>query len=191
MNKRYATAVVDSAPGIDAASLVVLLISGSAAAAAVGFMKLDLGIPGNSILLAALPLALGISSTPRRLAGTVMGVGALTTAWLLSVRGAGYGAGSIVSLCVLGPAMDIALRFSRRGWPVYASLLFAGVATNLLALGSRAVPKLLGFDVAGGRPFGSWWMQASMTYTLCGGAAGLLCVFCWSLLHGRSRPPDA
>jgi hypothetical protein len=192
MNRRYATAVISSVPGIGAARLVALLMFGSAAAAAVGLMKLNLGIPGNSILLAALPMALGISLTPRPLAGTVMGVGALGTAWLLSGGGASYGAGSVVSLCLLGPMIDIALRLSRRGWHLYPSLLFTGVATNLLALGSRAVPKVLGVDVAGGRPFDTWWMQASMTYTICGAAAGLLCAFCLSLFNDRSSQlPDA
>src|SRR5512147_2103176 len=124
---------------MSALELLVLLASGAAAAAAVGMAKLGLGIPGHSIVLAALPLALGLSLAPRHVAGSIMSAGALGTAWLLQGGGvASYGSGSFVSLCLLGPLMDLALRGARRGWRVYAALVLAGTATNLLALTSRA-----------------------------------------------------
>jgi len=68
----------------------------------------------------------------------------------------------------------------------HASLIAAGVVTNVLALGSRALPKLLGFDLAGARPFDSWWLQASITYTLSGVVAGLLGAFCWFQFNDRN-----
>ena len=50
-------------------------------------------------MLAALPMALGMSLAPRRFAGSVMSAGALGTAWLLAAAGvASYGSGSFVSL---------------------------------------------------------------------------------------------
>jgi hypothetical protein len=170
------------------AELLILLTCGAAAAAAVGLVKLSLGIPGHSIVLAALPMALGASLAPRRMAGAVMSAGAVLTAWTLTgAAGASYGSGSIVSLSLLGPAMDVALGWARGGWRVYAALLLAGVATNLLALGSRAATKLLGLDV-GARPFDSWWLQALVTYPLSGALAGILGALFWFRFSSESRP---
>ena len=174
---------------ISALEVLLLLTSGAAAATVVGVAKLGLGIPGHVIVLAALPLAFGLSLAPRHLAGSVMSGGALGTAWLLRAAGvATYGSGSFVSLCLLGPMMDVALRGARTGWRVYAALVLSGVAANLLALGSRAAAKVLGLDLAGARPFDSWWLQAMVTYTLSGVVAGLLGALCWFHLSDRSSP---
>lgn len=170
---------------ISAIELLILLTCGGAAAASVAFVKLSLGIPGHSIVLAALPMALGLSLAPRHLAGSVMSAGALGTATVLSLAaGTSFGSGAFVSLTLIGPMMDIAVRNVRGGWRVYGALVLSGVATNLLALASRAAFKVLGLDV-GSRPFDSWWLQASITYTLSGVVAGLLGAFCW--FHFRDR----
>jgi hypothetical protein len=176
-----------SARRISAVELSMLLGCGAAAAAAVGLAKLGLRIPGHAIVLAALPMALGLSLAPRRLAGSVMSAGAAGTALLLgAVGGATYGSGSVVSLFLLGPMMDVALRGARTGRLIYAALVLSGVGANLLALGSRAAAKLLGLDLAGARPFDSWWLQAAATYTLSGVIAGLLGALCWFHLRDRS-----
>lgn len=175
---------------ISAGELLVLLSCGAVAAVAVAFVKLGLRIPGHSIVLAALPRALGISLAPRRLGGAVMSLGALSTGLLLSATGAvRFGAGSLVSLGLLGPMMDLAFRGARSGWRVYVALVLSGLITNLLAMLSRGAPKLLGIDVAGGRPFADWWMQASYTYALSGIVAGLLGAIFWFQL--RDRPTGA
>jgi hypothetical protein len=172
---------------ISALELIALLTSG-AAAAAVGMAKLGLGIPGHSIVLAALPLACGLSLAPRRLAGSIMSGGALGTAFTLSGIGvADYGSGAFVSLFLLGPMMDVALRGARSGWRVYTALVLAGTATNLTALASRAAAKLLGLDLAGARPFDSWWLLAIGTYTASGIIAGLLGALCWFHFNDRSK----
>ena len=174
---------------ISAVEVLLLLMSGAAAAATVGMAKLGLGIPGHSIVLAALPLAFGMAVAPRRLAGSVMSAGALGTAWMLRATGvASYGSGSLVSLCLLGPMMDLALRRVGSGWRLYGALVLSGVAANVLALGSRAAAKIVGLDLAGARPFDSWWLQAMVTYTLSGVVAGLLGAFCWFHLNERSEP---
>jgi len=181
--------LVRTREGISAAELLLLLACGAAAAAAVAYVKLSLRIPGHSIVLAALPMVLGLALAPRRLAGSVMSAGSIGTAWLLSAAGgASYGSGSSVSLLLIGPMMDVAVRHARGGWRVYAALVLSGVATNLLALGSRAAFKVLGLDVAAGaRPFDSWWLQASVTYTLSGVIAGLLGALCWFHLSDRAN----
>jgi hypothetical protein len=172
---------------ISAAELLLLLLCGAAGAAAVAYVKLALRIPGHSIVLAALPMVLGLSLAPRRFAGSMMSVGAVSTAWLLSaVGGASYGSGSFVSLSLIGPMMDVAVRHARGGWRVYAALVISGVATNLLALGSRASFKILGLDAADARPFDSWWLQAMVTYTFSGVLAGLLGALCWFHLNDRT-----
>ena len=175
---------------ISAVEVAMLLTCGAASAATIAFVKLSLGIPGHSIVLAALPMALGMSLAPRRLAGSVMSAGALTTASLLVAGGAGrFGSGAFTSLLLLGPMMDVAMSRARSGWRVYAALVLAGVATNLLALVSRAAPKLIGIDI--GRPFDSWWLQASITYTLSGVVAGLFGALSWFHFNDRTehRPP--
>ena len=172
---------------ISVAELLILFASGAAAAVAVGKAKLGLGIPGHSIVLAALPMVLGMALAPRRFAGSVMSAGALGSAWALAGAGlADFGAGSFVSLCLLGPMMDVALRNAHTGRRVYAALILAGVLTNVLALASRAAAKVIGLDV-GSRPFDTWWLQASMTYTLSGAVAGLLGALCW--FHFNSTGP--
>lgn len=172
---------------ISTAELVLLLACGAAAAAAVGFVKLSLRIPGHAIVLAALPMALGLSFAPRRLAGSVMSAGALGTALLLStIGGVTYGSGASVSLTLIGPMMDAALRGAGTGRRVYTALVVSGVAANLLALGSRAATKLLGLDLGRARPFDSWWLQASITYALSGVVAGLLGAVCWFHFSDRS-----
>ena len=164
---------------ISVAELLILFASGVAAAVAVGKAKLGLGIPGHSIVLAALPMVLGMALAPRRFAGSVMSAGAIGTAWTLAGAGvADFGSGSFVSLCLLGPMMDVALRNAHTGRGVYAALVLAGVLTNVLALASRAGAKVIGLDV-GSRPFDTWWLQASMTYTLSGAVAGLFGALCW------------
>jgi hypothetical protein len=178
--------LADSRERVSVAELLILLTCGAAAAAAIGVVKLSLGIPGHSIVLAGLPMALGVSLAPRRLAGSVMSAGALGTAWTLTATGvASYGSGSIVSLSLLGPMMDIALSRARTGWRVHAALLLAGVGTNLLALGSRAATKVLGLD-AGARPFDSWWLQALITYPLSGAIAGIVGALFWFRFSDRA-----
>ena len=51
---------------ISALELILLLSCGAAAAAAVAYVKLSLRIPGHSIVLAALPMVLGLALAPRR-----------------------------------------------------------------------------------------------------------------------------
>jgi len=172
---------------ISAIECLLLLSCGASSAVAIAFIKLSLGIPGHSIVLAALPMVLGLSLAPRRFSGSLMSIGALGTAWSLTqFGGVRFGSGAFTSLLLLGPIMDIAMSRARSGWRVYASLIAAGVVTNVLALGSRALPKLLGFDLAGARPFDSWWLQASITYTLSGVVAGLLGAFCWFQFNDRN-----
>jgi hypothetical protein len=178
---------------ISAAELLLLLTFGAASAAVAAFVKLSLGIPGSSIVHTALPMALGMPLAPRRLAGSVMSAGALGTSVLLALTGgAQFGSGAFASLLLFGPAMDIALRRARSGWRIYVALVMAGVGANLMALASRALPKLLGIDLPGTRQFGSWWLEASITYTLSGVVAGLLGAFCWFYFNDRSAPgPEA
>ena len=170
---------------VSVADVALLVGFGATAALVVAYVKLGLRIPGHSIVLAALPMAVGRSLAPRRLAGTVMSAGALSTAWLASLGGASFGSGATISLFLLGPMMDVALLRAGSGWWSYGALVLAGLATNLLALGARALPKLLGVDIADGRPFDSWWTQAIVTYTLSGLVAGLLGAL--SLVHRRSE----
>jgi hypothetical protein len=160
---------------ISARELTLLLFLGGASAAMAGFINLNLRLPGHSILISMLPMILGLAMAPRRFSGFIMSASALGTASAFGLAGlAHYGSGAFVSLCLMGPMMDLALIKVRAGWDIYFALILAGIGTNLMALGSRAMSKLLGLDLASMRPFGLWWSQAALTYTLCGAAAGLI-----------------
>jgi hypothetical protein len=165
---------------ISASELTLLLFLGAASATMAGFLRLGIRLPGSSIILSMLPMILGLALAPRRLSGFIMSAGAFGTASAFSLAGmAHYGSGAFVSLCLMGPLMDLALTNARKGWRLYLGLTLAGLGTNLLALASRSMSKLLGLDLASMRPFGTWWAQAVLTYSLCGAAAGLIGAFCF------------
>ena len=157
-----------------------LLLFSFGAIAAICSACLDLQIrriPGHAILRVVFPIALGFALVPRRNAGTVMGGSALVTAMLLRVSGMrseGLGFGALTSLLATGPLLDRTLRHANGGWKPYAAFAFAGLSSNLLALLTRGTAKWIGFEAPGRRPIGEWLMQASITYTLCGLAAGLI-----------------
>lgn len=157
-----------------------LLLISFGAIAAICSACLDLQIrrvPGHAILRVVFPIALGLAMVPRRNAGTVMGGSALATAILLrisGIRSEGLGFGALTSLLATGPLLDRTLRRSNGGWTQYLAFALAGLSSNLLALLTRGTAKWIGFESPGRRPIGEWLMQASVTYTLCGLAAGLV-----------------
>jgi hypothetical protein len=176
---------------ISVTELLLLLLCGAGAATAQAYVRLRLGIPGHAIVLSVVPMALGLALAPRRMAGSVMSVGAFTTAVCLTTFAqARYGGGAFTSLCLIGPMMDVALAGARRGWRLYAGLVLAGIVANFGALISRTGGKLLGFDLPGTRPFGSWWAQALLTYTLSGAVAGLLGALFWFQFRGGRNRAD-
>ncbi len=177
---------------ISASELALLLMCGFAAAAASGLIRLGLRLPGHSIILSMLPMALGLALAPRRLAGFIMSAGAFTTAVAFNFAGvAHFGSGAFVSLCLIGPILDLVLTRFGKGRLLYAGLILAGIITNLAALGSRSISKLLGLDMAGMRPFGGWWGQAIITYSLCGAVAGLIAALCFFHLHKQQAKSEA
>jgi hypothetical protein len=173
---------------ISISETAVLILCGAAAALASAFIRPGLHIPGNAIIRAVIPMALGLSLAPRKFAGFIMSAGALgTAAAVTSVGAATYDAGAFTSLCLIGPMMDFALTGARTGWRLYGGLMLAGLSTNLLALASRAATKLMGLDAGDMRPFGSWWSQAIITYLLCGALAGLIGAICCFRLHRKDQ----
>jgi hypothetical protein len=177
---------------ISGGEFLLLLVCGGAAAAAVGFIRLGLRLPGHSIVLTMIPMVLGLALAPRRCAGFIMSAGAFSTAALFNFAGwAHYGTGAFVSLCLMGPMMDLALTKARRGWRLYSGIVLAGIVTNLLALTSRGTSKLLGLDLASARPFVSWWSQAAVTYSLCGAVAGLIAALCFFHLRNQRSGSEA
>jgi hypothetical protein len=170
---------------ISAAEILVLFLCGAVSASVIAFVRLGLRLPGHSILLSMIPMALGLALAPRRFGGFLMSAGAFGTAAAYTGAGlAHYGSGAFVSLCLMGPMMDLALTKVKAGWRLYGGLLLAGIGTNLMALASRSANKILGLD-PGTRPFGTWWTQAIVTYSLCGAVAGLLGALCF--FHFRKQ----
>lgn len=176
---------------ISASEVILLLVCGAAAAFATGFLRLGLRIPGNAIIWAVIPMTIGLALVPRRMGGSLMSAGAFGAAAAFTAAGlTRYGSGALVSLCLVGPCMDVALVRVRSGWRLYCGVILSGIAANLAALISRSTSKLLGLDVAGMRPFGGWWSQATLTYTLCGAVAGLIGALCCFRFRPRRSASD-
>lgn len=158
---------------------------------------LDLGlkrIPGQAILRVVFPLALGLAVVPRRGAGCVMGgTAALTGASLqwIGLRGESIGFGALTSLIATGPLLDWTLRRANGGWRQVVAFAWAGMVSNLLALGVRGAVKALGWEAAGRRPFAEWLTQAVGTYVLCGLIAGLISGLMLFSIRPRQKPPSA
>jgi hypothetical protein len=178
---------------ISVAEVAILILAGAAAACASAYVRLGLRIPGHAVVLAVVPMALGLSLAPRRLGGMIMGGSAFATASGLTAAGlASYGTGAMTSLCLSGPFMDVALAWASGGWRVYASLVAAGLATNVAAFLQRSASKLLEMDKPGTRLFDEWWREATLTYLLSGAVAGLLGAFFWFQFRsgGHDRGED-
>ena len=133
---------------ISASEIALLILCGAAAATASGFIRLGLRLPGHSIVLSLIPMALGLALAPRRLSGFIMSASAFGTGAAFNLTGMAHlGSGAFVSLCLSGPVMDLAVSKFRSGWKLYFGLVLAGICTNLMALSSRGASKLLGLDL--------------------------------------------
>lgn len=174
-----------------AVQIGTLVLLGAGAAVASGLLEWHLRIPGHAILRSVFPMALGLALVPVRTGGSIMGVSALGTALIMSVCSvASMGVGGLTSLALTGPFLDIALMGARRGWRLYLGFILAGVASNLVAFGLRGGAKALTGGMGGGRLAGEWWLQASLTYPVCGLLAGLISAAVWFRLRG-DRPSQA
>jgi hypothetical protein len=162
------------------AEIAVLGLLGVTAALTSAYLRLPLRIPGSSLVMAVLPIGLGLALVPRQLAGTTMAASALLTATVMDASGIHrFGAGALTSLVAIGPMLDLALARARSGWRLYLGFVAAGLAANVLAFAVRGVFKLFGFDGPGTRLFDDWLSQAAVTYVLAGGFAGLFSGACW------------
>jgi hypothetical protein len=182
-------------PAADApiTSTETLVLLGCGIVAAVGVLLIDfsLKLPGHAILRAVPPMALGLSLVPRRGSGTVMGIGALATIGVILGAGLGEkGHGATVSLTLIGPVLDLAMRSSTGGRRVYLAFIGAGMSANLAALAFQAGAKYLGFG-GGGKPLAVWLPQALVTYPAFGAAAGLLSAAIFFRWNDRQSEPGA
>ena len=158
----------------------MLLSFGVLATLCMALLDLSLRIPGNAILRAVFPMALGLALVPRQCAGSVMGLGALASATVLKAGGmGGLGFGALTSLALTGPLLDLGLWRAAEGWRLYAGFIVAGLGSNLAALLVRGGTKLLGLEHLAARPAVEWWPVAVGTYALCGALAGLLSAVVW------------
>jgi hypothetical protein len=172
--------------------LFALVSTGAAAALLSTFVDLNLGLPGHRILFSIFPMAMGIALVPRRAAGTTMGTSAILTIGVLGLAGARLlGVGGLTSLVLVGPLLDLALRWGRGGWRLYAAFIAAGAVSNAAAFAVRAGAKLLGFGgmgggMGGGRSVAAWLPLSVWTYAAAGILAGLMSAAAW--FHFRQCP---
>ncbi len=175
---------------VSALELATLMTCGTLAALASAFIDTPWQIPGQSIVQSVIPMALGLALVPRRIAGSVMGLGSVLAVAGLRVGGFhGLGFGAMTSLFLTGPMFDLALWAARDGWRLYVRIVVAGLATNVLALAIRFGTKWLSGDTSGGRRLASWLPQAIWTYPICGVVAGLVGALAWFHWASRRRVP--
>jgi hypothetical protein len=173
--------------------VAVLVCTGAGAALLSTFLDLHLGVPGSRIIYSIFPMALGFAVAPRRGAGSVMGIGAVATAGLLGLGGARLpGVGGLTSLFLVGPLLDIALRWGRSGWRLYGAFIAAGALANAAAFAMRAAGKLAGWRGAGGglrsgRALAEWLPLSVWTYAVAGVVAGLVSAVAWFHLREPRR----
>lgn len=160
---------------VSAKEIAVLLACGTLAAAAVGLVRLRMGLPGHAILRAVLPMAIGFALVPRRGGGSVMAFGAGIMAAVMSIAQVGsFQPAALLSVLLLGPILDLALLGKPQGWQLYARFVAAGAAANLFAYVLKVATVQLGWSVSGGRNFLSFGMGALGSFIACGALAGLV-----------------
>jgi hypothetical protein len=176
------------APGARHLEIASLVGLGASAALLTTFVDFKLGIPGHHIVYAMLPVALGFALVPRRLAGTLMSASACATVAGLGIAGARIpGVGVLTGLALLGPLLDLALRWGGTGPRLYTAFVAAGAVANIMAFLVRGAAKYFGFRGLGGsRHFEAWLPVASWTYVAAGMLAGLLGAAAWFKLHRRN-----
>jgi hypothetical protein len=153
-----------------------LFLLGVATAAIACFVELNLKIPGHAIIRVVLPISLGLALVPRRGSATAIGTIAMGTGLMLNATRLGSaGMGAMTSVLLSGVLLDFVGSRVRSGWQLYIGMALAGLATNVVAFGVKALSKILVLGVAGSHQWHTWWPRAVVTYPLCGLAAGLIC----------------
>jgi hypothetical protein len=172
--------------GHEGAGVAALCGLGVTAALLTTFVDFSLGIPGHHIVYAMFPLALGFALSPRKRAGTLMSGSAVATVAGLGLAGTRIpGPGVVTGLLLVGPLLDLGLRWGREGPRLYAAFIAAGALANVGALIVRGAAKYFGIGGGGSRPFATWLPVAVWTYVLAGMLAGLVSAATW--FHFRSR----
>jgi hypothetical protein len=168
---------ISQGAAISAIEIACLMACGALAACAVGFLHLSLRVPGHAILRGVLPMAAGFALVPRRLAGTVMAIGAGMVSAVLSMAHMGsFPLPAMLSVLALGPVLDVAILGRPTGWQLYARFVMAGIGANLFALAFKLAGFQLGMQmVGGGEGFARFSVATLATsYLLCGAVAGFL-----------------
>jgi hypothetical protein len=174
-----------------------LVCLGAAAAVLTEMVDFSLRLPGHAILRSVFPLALGLALAPRKMAGSTMGAAALLTSLVIRAGGWGGGFGSLVSVSLLGPCLDISLLRARSGWRIYAGMAGGALVANLAAFAMQLFLKSLarggggGGGGGGGRMLAEWLPTAVITYPLFGIAAGLISAVIWFRFRPAAGPPQA
>ncbi len=181
-------------PALGLVETAALLLCGMAAAFAVLLLEFKWRLPGHAILRGVFPMAMGLAMVPRRGAGTVMGLGAIATAAVVLTSGWGEkGLGSLTSLFLVGPLLDLSTRWSTSGKRVYLAFMSAGVLANLAAMSMQVVAKSMGWGGGGGKSLAAWLPLACVTYPTFGAVAGIVsaaALFRWGSPSPRDAEPD-
>ncbi len=184
---------------------IILLGCGALSAVCVLLLEFKLQMPGHAILRAVFAMSFGLAVVPRLGAGTLMGAGAMATAAVCGVSGFGKdGLGSLTSLCLTGPCLDLGLRYARSGPWVYVGLMAGGLFSNLSAFAVQYTDKVWhwtgrglgggggnGGGGGGGRSLANWLAVAMWTYPTFGILAGLLSAVVWFRFRDRQSRSKA
>jgi hypothetical protein len=187
--------------------MLLLIFLGAGAAVLTEVLEFKLRLPGHAILRSVPPLALGLALAPRIGSGTVMGLGALVTSLAMRSLGVEKGLGSLVSVSLIGPLIDLALIQAKSGWRVYLGIMLAAILANLCAFAVQYAAKKAGLSPGSGmgggmgngmgggmgggggrgRAFHEWLAIAIYSYPIWGFLAGTASAALF--FHWRERKP--
>jgi hypothetical protein len=167
--------LADEGEGLRSHQIALLLGAGALAAVAVAMIVPGMRIPGSAILRAALPIVGGVALVPRRLSGSIIGIGAAIAGSALVTSGVGtLQPAAWTALLTLGPAIDLAMAGEPRGWRVYLRFALAGTLANSLAFVIRWGVAWLALESAGPHTLSNRGIGVFLSFAACGALAGLL-----------------
>jgi hypothetical protein len=155
---------------------VALLVGAGVASAILSLMLDRWGIPGSTILQAILPMAAGLALVPRRGSGAVMAATALATGLVLLGIGTLHITPSALSrLFLLGLCLEIGVARVEKQRGVVLWFILAGLLTNLLGFGVKALGAQVGLEGLGAsRGMFSTFPLRLTSWVLCGAVAGAI-----------------
>ncbi|MGC4007267.1 MAG: hypothetical protein QM811_30720 [Pirellulales bacterium] len=174
--------------------LVVLFVAGATAAVCMAFVRLRLGIPGHVIVWAILPIAAGVAFAPRRLSGTLAGLGAVLTVGFLSMTGNDVPQpAAATGLFAFGPLLDVVrLGVGSSKIRLIPCTALAGLLANTLAYFVRLGLNVFELDLGMTHVLSDFGWSVYAKFAACGFVVGVIGgMLLWGASKRRAKSSTA